>query len=297
VKRGRFAPSPTGPLHFGSLVAALASHCDARARGGEWLVRIEDVDGPRSRAGAADHILRTLTIYGFAWDGPVLKQSDRTTEYAAALQRLEAAGWLYDCGCSRQDLAHRPVGATGERIYPGTCSSGLPPGKHGRSKRIRVGDASIGFVDRVQGRHSQALARDAGDFVLRRADGLHAYHLAVVVDDAAQGITDVVRGADLLASTPRQILLQRRLGYPMPEYLHVPVALDAEGEKLSKQSGAPALPKTPLPTLVEAWAFLCQAPPDRKFATIGEFWSHAISAWDPMRIPASAALPCARKKD
>jgi len=234
---GRFAPSPTGALHFGSLVAALASWLDARAAGGRWLVRIEDLDAPRTQPGAADDILRTLERLGLAWDGPVLYQSSRVALYAQALQKLETQ--VYWCGCSRREIADSALGlgADGAQVYPGTCRSGLAPGKAARALRIKC-SGRVTFTDRVQGTQAQLLEKDVGDFVLRRADGPFAYQLAVVVDDAAQGVTDVVRGADLLGSTGRQIYLQRALGLPTPRYLHIPAAVNAEGEKLSKQTGA-----------------------------------------------------------
>ncbi|MGB8302043.1 MAG: tRNA glutamyl-Q(34) synthetase GluQRS, partial [Azonexus sp.] len=213
--RGRFAPSPTGPLHFGSLVAAVGSYLDARSSGGEWLVRMEDVDTPRNVPGAADDILKTLEAYGFEWDGAVLWQSRRFDAYAAALERLRAAGMAYGCACSRKEIADsapRPA-VDGGLAYPGTCRNGLPYGRAVRAWRLRVSDAETSFADRLQGRQAQNLERDVGDFVLLRADGLYAYQLAVAVDDEFQGISDVVRGADLIASTPRQIWLQRCLGY------------------------------------------------------------------------------------
>jgi glutamyl-Q tRNA(Asp) synthetase len=293
-RTGRFAPSPTGPLHFGSLVAALASACDARARGARWLVRIEDVDIPRSVPGAADDILRTLSRYGFAWDGPVERQSDRTPHYAAALRRLVDAGHAYPCACTRRELEGAPLGPGGERIYPGTCREGVPAAlapRPRRAFRVRVGDADVAFVDRLQGRQRQRLAIEVGDFVVKRADGLFAYQLAVVVDDAAQRVTDVVRGADLLASTPRQIHLARLLGCPVPTYLHVPVAIDREGQKLSKQTRAPALPDDPLPALRAAWRFLDQPSPAVAPRDVADFWRHAIGAWTPTRLPPVPMLP------
>ena len=213
---GRFAPSPTGPLHFGSLVAALASWLDARAAGGRWLVRIEDLDTPRTTPGAADAILRTLERLGLGWDGEVAHQSARTRRYEAALQVLD--GSTYWCGCTRREIADSSLGVAGDgaQIYPGTCRHGIASGKGARALRLRTTAESIGFTDRVQGPQQQVLERDVGDFVLYRADGQHAYQLAVVVDDAEQGVTDVVRGADLLDSTPRQLYLQRLLGYPQP---------------------------------------------------------------------------------
>lgn len=289
-RRGRFAPSPTGALHFGSLVAALASCCDARVAGGEWLVRIEDVDTPRTRPGAEAGILATLERYGFAWDGPVARQSERTALYADALARLVAAGDAYPCACTRGELQSAPRVAGGERRYPGTCRDGVPPDRaHRRQRawRVRVGSATIAFNDRLQGWQAQDLGRDAGDFVVRRTDGLYAYQLAVVVDDALQGITDVVRGADLIASTTRQIFLQQRLGFPTPSYLHVPVAVDDSGRKLSKSTRAATLPPEPLPALLAAWGFLGQAAPAGAEApgTVDEFWRFATRRWAPARIP------------
>lgn len=296
---GRFAPSPTGPLHFGSLVAALASFCDARAAGGRWLLRIEDVDLGRARAGADAAILRTLEAYGFRWDAAVVRQSGRTALYRAALATLRDAGAVYPCGCSRRVLAAAAIGPSGERIYPGTCRGGLappPPPGSALAWRLAVepGDAArIAFRDRLQGPQAQDLAAEVGDFVLLRADGLYAYQLAVVVDDAAQDVTHVVRGADLLASTPRQIYLQRRLGYPTPSYLHVPVAIDARGDKLSKQTRAAPLPDDALPPLLAAWRFLDQPLDDgsRRPASIAEFWQHALARWTPSRLPPVPMLP------
>ena len=294
MRRGRFAPSPTGPLHFGSLVAAVASFCDARARGGEWLLRIEDVDEPRSRPDAEREIVATLLRYGFAWDGDVARQSDRTALYEAALASLIAQRVAYPCACTRRDLAMAPLGVAGERVYPGTCRDGIPAdrsARRARAWRVRVGDATVQYVDRLQGRQRQALAGDVGDFVVKRADGLFAYQLAVVVDDAAQGITDVVRGADLLASTPRQIFLQRALGLAEPSYLHVAVAVDARGDKLSKQTGAAPLPDDPLPALLHAWRFLDQPPPPARPADTASFWRHALATWNAHRLPPLAMLP------
>lgn len=296
VRRGRFAPSPTGPLHFGSLVAALASCCDARAAGGEWWVRIEDVDVPRARAGAADAILRTLDLYGFRWDGPVISQSERSDRYEAALARLRAHGDVYPCACPRRALEAAALSRHGERIYQGTCRHGVSAFARGAlAWRLRVPPEGevVAFVDRLQGPQRQDLAREVGDFVLRRSDRLFAYQLAVVVDDAEQGITDVVRGADLLASTARQLHLQRRLGYSAPTYLHVPVALNRAGEKLSKQTRAAPLPEDPLPSLLAAWRFLGQDVPDAAAApvTVEEFWTLATCTWTPARLPPVTMLP------
>jgi len=244
---GRFAPSPTGPLHAGSIAAALASWLDARAHGGRWLLRIEDLDPPREQPGAAEAILATLRRLGLHWDGEPLRQSARGALYEAALASLVGRGLAYPCGCTRREIAdsQRHPGAApqrhGELPYPGTCRSGLAPGRIARAWRLRVPEGIVRFEDRWLGPQAQDVAREVGDFVLRRADGLWAYQLAVVVDDAAQGVTDVVRGADLVGSTARQIVLARALGLPVPRYLHVPVVAGADGEKLSKQNGATAV--------------------------------------------------------
>ena len=264
---GRFAPSPTGPLHLGSLVAAVASWLDARAAGGRWLVRMEDLDRPRCEAGAADTILRQLEAYGLAWDGDVLVQSQRDDAYAAALDALKAQGAAYPCACTRSQLARTqfnqaPRNPDGEIVYPGTCRNGLPAGATARAWRVRVPDAGTHFVDRIHGDLRQNLAHEVGDFIVKRADGLFAYQLAVVVDDAFQGITHVVRGADLLWNTPRQIVLQGLLGLPTPVYAHVPLITNAAGQKLSKQTLAPALPEAGRgAVLAEALAALGHPPP------------------------------------
>jgi glutamyl-Q tRNA(Asp) synthetase len=296
VYRGRFAPSPTGPLHFGSLVAALASYADARAQRGTWLLRIEDVDEPRTDPDSEAVIVATLARYGFAWDEPLARQSDRAVHYAKALARLVDLAAVYPCACTRRDLQSAAVGAGGEHVYPGTCRSGIAPSRalrRERSWRVLADAADVAFDDRLQGAQSQNLARDVGDFVVRRADGLFAYQLAVVVDDAEQGVTDVVRGADLLASTPRQIHLQRLLGLPQPRYLHVPVALDANGEKLSKQTRAAPLPDEPLPALLAAWTFLDQPAPVSRPRGVADFWEFAARAWTPRRLPPVRMLPAA----
>lgn len=287
--RGRFAPSPTGPLHFGSLVSALASWLDARAHGGAWLVRIEDIDGPRTVPGAAEDILATLARFGFHADEPPQWQSARLDLYRAALDRLIGANHVYPCGCTRKEIADSQLRAHRRNttlIYPGTCRGGLH-GKPARAWRLRVPDgnphatpdpALVRFHDRWQGEQTQNLATEVGDFVLLRADGQWAYQLAVVVDDAAQGITHVVRGADLLDSTARQIWLQQCLAVPTLSYLHVPVVNNADGEKLSKQTGAQALDaERPLDALVAAARHLglgLNAP-----ATLEAFQADAIDAW------------------
>ena len=286
---GRFAPSPSGPLHAGSLLAALGSWLDARARGGRWLVRIEDIDASRCVAGADAAILAQLAACGLVGDEPVVRQSQRTALYDAALDRLRATGWVYPCSCSRKDIddALRAQGLAHERhherVYPGTCRAGLH-GKPPRAWRVRctiaaASDAAstIEWHDRRLGAQTQQLAREVGDFVLGRADGLAAYQLAVVVDDAAQGITDVVRGEDLADNTPRQIHLHRLLGLATPRYLHLPLVLGADGEKLSKRHAAPPIDTDrPLPALRAAGVVLgvrCEA------RSVEAWLSGAIDRW------------------
>ena len=285
--RGRFAPSPTGPLHFGSLLSALGSCLDARRNGGEWLLRIEDVDKPRCSREAADAILRSLDAHGFEWDGVPVWQSRCGAAYAAALATLKASGAAFACGCTRRELGDSQLAPDGAAIYPGTCRDGLPAGKPARAFRLRVDDARIRFDDAVQGTVVSELARDAGDFVLLRADGLFAYQLAVVVDDAAAGVTHVVRGADLILSTARQIHLQHCLGEATPTYAHLPVVVNAAGEKLSKQTLAPALDDArPVPALVRALDMLGQAPPAGLVgATLQEVWGWARQHWSLARVP------------
>ena len=284
---GRYAPSPTGPLHFGSLVAAAGSYLDARAHGGRWLLRMEDLDPPREMPGAADGILRTLEAFGFEWDGEVLYQSRRHDAYAAATAALLAAGAAFPCACSRNEIADSGLHGLEGPIYPGTCRHGLPPAREARAVRVRVPDETLTFDDVLQGDVRQNLAKDIGDFIIRRADGCYAYQLAVVVDDAFQGVTDVIRGADLLLSTPRQLFLQRLLRLPQPRYLHLPVAMNPAGEKLSKQTQArPLGGQNPGSLLWLALVFLRQQPPEAlKTASIGEIWPWALSHWhqEPLR--------------
>lgn len=289
--RGRFAPSPTGPLHFGSLVAAAGSFLEARTRGGEWHLRMDDVDAPRCSMAAAGEILRVLESCGFAWDGELVWQSRRAAAYEDALERLQAAGRVFPCACTRRELADSALAPDGAAIYPGTCRQGLPAGRAARAWRLRVGDARVVFDDAIQGRVASDLAAAAGDFILLRADGLFAYQLAVVVDDAAAGITHVVRGADLLASTSRQIFLQRCLGLPTPSYAHLPVVVDAAGEKLSKQTrAAPVDGSRPGPALFAALEFLGQAPPVELWrASPAELWAWARENWRLSRVPAGPA--------
>lgn len=292
--RGRFAPSPSGRLHFGSLVAALASCADARRGGGEWLVRIEDLDPPRVRQGAAAAMLRDLERLGFTWDGPVWTQAARGEAYREAFEALRTAGLVYPCCCTRRELGSASRNAQGEAIYPGTCRN--DPARASAASgpvcwRVRVPYVTVPVTDRHYGRQRQDLAAETGDFVVARSDGIFAYHLAVVVDDAAQGITDVVRGADLLFSTPRQVWLQQALGLPTPRYLHVPVAVDPAGVKLSKHLGARPLPEHPLEALVAAWRFLGQPEPSCAFVSVDDFWAFARSNWTPERLPATRTLP------
>ena len=282
MTRGRFAPSPTGRLHFGSLVAALGSWLFARSAGGRWLVRMEDVDREREVAGAAAGILATLAAFGLDSDEPVVRQSERTPLYADALARLERAGHAYRCWCSRSDLT--PFAG----IHPPACPVG--PAARRPAWRLRVGDATPAFEDLVQGAQRQNLAREVGDFVIWRADGACAYQLAVVVDDAAQGIDQVVRGADLLDSTPRQLLLQRRLDLPTPAYAHLPLALGSDGRKLSKHEAVlPVDAGDPLPALRAALRFLGQAPSPG--GSVDAVLSAAARAFDARRIPRTAPAP------
>lgn len=285
--RGRFAPSPTGPLHFGSLIAAVASFLDARSRGGQWLVRMEDLDKPREQPGAADAILRTLEHFALYWDGSVLHQSSRLDAYREALARLRADGHGFACACSRREIADSALPGSEGPIYPGTCRNGLAPGQQPRAIRVRVDHRPIAFDDRLQGHRVHDLAAEVGDYVVWRADGIVAYQLAVVIDDAAQQITDVVRGSDLLASTARQIHLQRLLALPTPRYLHLPVAVNAAGEKLSKQTFAPAIDRQPPQhAACAALRFLGQPLPEHAdHLPLAELWEYAAARWDPQRIP------------
>ena len=290
--RGRFAPSPTGPLHFGSLVAAVASYLEAKTHHGQWLVRMEDLDTPREMPGAAEAILRALESFGFDWDGSIVYQSQRQEAYAAALNHLQDQGLIYPCACSRKEIADSAsngsavLGIDG-LVYPGTCRNGLAPGRSARAWRVKVERRTITFDDAVQGQISQDLSRDIGDFVLKRADGIYAYQLAVVVDDAEQGISHVVRGADLLDSTPRQIYLQQKLGLPALNYAHVPIVANAQGEKLSKQTLAQALDgEKPVLPLWQALSFLGQQPSaELQHASLQTLWDWAKTHWQLSKVP------------
>lgn len=280
---GRFAPSPSGPLHAGSAVAALASYLDCLAHGGTWLVRIEDLDTPRNIPGADRVILQQLQTLGMHWDAEVLYQSRRLSAYQSAFDTLLSLNLIYPCGCTRREIAdsvlrlqgHFPEG---ERPYPGTCRSGLAEGRQALSWRLRVPEGQISFQDRWQGPVTQNVAEAVGDFVLRRADGIWAYQLAVVIDDAYQGVTHIVRGEDLLSSTARQLLLGEMLGLAPAQYLHVPLVTDALGQKLSKQNGAAALDLTdPLRVLQKAWRALGFDP--LPVVDVKGFWAAAIPVW------------------
>lgn len=295
VYRGRFAPSPTGPLHFGSLLAAAGSWLDARAAGGRWLLRIEDIDPPREPPGAADQILRALETFELYWDEPVLYQSQRGSAFDAALDALVDASRAYPCNCSRKDIASANValGRPGARTYPGTCRDGARSKRRSRVLRVRTSAETVGMRDRLQGDFRQQLEDEVGDFVVRRREGYIAYQLAVVVDDAAQGITDIVRGVDLLDSTPRQLWLQRLLGLPTPRYMHLPVVAAPDGQKLSKQTGAEALDLGRAGAL--AWRVLqCleQAPPaELKGAPPGELWAWGAAHWRPQQLAGVRSIP------
>ena len=277
---GRFAPTPSGYLHFGSLVAALASYLDARAVGGRWLLRIEDLDPPREVAGAQSAILSTLESYGFEWDAPVMRQSERHDAYAEVLQRWLSQGLAYACTCSRKQLEAY------QGIYPGLCRNAGHPWADA-AIRLRVPELSYAFNDRVQGDFAQHLGREIGDFVIRRRDGLYAYQLAVVIDDAAQGINNIVRGADLLDSTPRQLYLQELLGAPAPRYLHVPLITQPDGHKLGKSYRAPPLPaEQARPLLLRALRALGQdAPAQLLEITPSAILNWAAQHWQAERIP------------
>lgn len=289
--RGRFAPSPTGPLHFGSLVAAVGSYLNVKSRGGQWLVRIEDLDPPREQPGAVDSILKTLEAYNLLWDEPVIFQSQRSEVYEAAIEQLSEKGLNYYCQCSRKDIAAdaRP-GSDGPR-YPGTCRN-LNLGSRNTSLRIRVPDEVYAFEDTIQGTVQQNLERDIGDFVLRRRDGLYSYQLAVVVDDGIQQITEVCRGTDLIESTPRQNYLQHMLGLPAPQYLHLPVAMNQQGQKLSKQTHAVPVPENAdSSVLSSALQFLGQnLPKDLVGAPTAELIEWGVEYWDLATVPRTLAI-------
>ena len=289
---GRFAPSPTGPLHFGSLIAAVASYLDAKRHGGKWLVRIEDVDRTRCKPEWVTNILRTLESMGFEWDGEIVMQSARIDHYDAALDQLKSAHLLYACICSRREIGDSAVRGIEGPVYPGTCRN-QHHAAQGAALRVITNNDAVEFEDRAQGRFSQRIESEIGDFILRRRDGLHAYQLAVVVDDALQAVTHVVRGADLLDSTTRQIYLQRLLGYPTPAYLHFPVAVNELGQKLSKQTLAAGVnAQSARNAVLAALRFLGQDASDASQAgTTRELISAAALNWNPGLIPERRAIP------
>jgi len=286
IYRGRFAPSPTGPLHFGSLVAAVGSYLDAKHHRGTWLIRMEDLDTPRCVAGSADDILHTLNVFGLKSDEPVMLQSQRTAAYEVALQQLKESGAAYPCSCTRKEIADSGLHGIEGFVYPRTCRNGMAHQRSIPAWRVTTDTSAIEFNDALQGRLSQSLEMEIGDFVVKRADGLFAYQLAVVVDDAAQGITHVVRGADLLTSTPRQIHLQRLLGFHTPAYMHLPVAVNAAGEKLSKQTfAAPVDVSQPVATLIRVLDFLKQEPPNSLLdGDVKTVLDWAVAHWDTKKL-------------
>ncbi len=295
IYTGRFAPSPTGPLHFGSLLAAMASYLDARSQHGRWLLRIEDLDKFRERPGAADHIIHILSAYGFEWDGEIVYQTTRLPAYQAALQQLAQQQLSYPCTCTRKQLIAAVAPGPFGRLYPGYCRHNVstPTDEQRHAIRLKVTAQDIGFTDRTQGFYRQNLAEALGDFIILRSDKVFAYQLAVVVDDEWQQISHVVRGADLLDNTPRQLYLQQVLGYRQPEYLHIPMANNAQGQKLSKQTHATALTTADaLTNLCAALRFLGHATPEATAWTEPrEFWDWAITQWDSAKIPRTIARP------
>jgi glutamyl-Q tRNA(Asp) synthetase len=282
---GRFAPSPSGDLHLGSLYTAAASYLDARSRSGRWLVRLEDLDRPRVVPGAAREILRTLEAFGFEWDGDVVRQSERTERYVDALEALRARDLTFECSCSRSQLAE-------DDRYPGHCRAAPLKTVGPTATRLRIEPCTIQFSDRIQGTFRQDVAASVGDIVLRRRDQVIAYVLAVVVDDAAQGVTDVVRGADLLDNTPRQIHLQRLLGLRTPSYSHVPVLVEPDGKKLAKSARSARLrDRSALPALLQVFALLGLAPPpELGGGTVSEAWGWALRSWREHRVPPRLTL-------
>lgn len=286
--RGRFAPSPTGPLHFGSLITAVASFLEAKNQGGDWLVRMEDLDTPRIQPGVADLILYTLDAFGFAWQGEVIYQSHRTDLYEAAMQHLD----IYPCSCSRREIADSAVHRIDGYIYPKTCLFHVPKTNMSTAWRVKTSDFNVQFIDAIQGNICQNVSRDIGDFVIKRADGIFAYQLAVVVDDFAQSISHIVRGADLLDSTPRQIFLQKKLGYPTPRYAHVPIATNVAREKLSKQTLAePLSVANANQQLFRALLFLGQNPPvELRNSPLSDVWQWAFKHWSLKKIASQRAI-------
>ncbi len=291
--RGRFAPSPTGPLHFGSLVAAVGSYLEAKHHQGSWLIRMEDLDTPRCVLGASDSILRTLDTLGLHSDEAIIYQSQRTRAYEEALHQLQSSDTVYLCSCTRKEIADSALNGLEGPVYPGTCRRGTVAGREGKAWRVHTDDKAIEFDDALQSTITQHLESQIGDFVVKRADGLFAYQLAVVVDDAYQGITHIVRGADLLASTPRQIYLQRLLGIVTPHYMHLPIAVNVAGEKLSKQTlAAPVDLSQPATTLRRVLQFLQQEPPTALAKSDAKsILEWAIESWDTSKLRGIQSLP------
>ena len=291
--RGRFAPTPSGPLHFGSMIAAIGSYCDARAHGGDWQVRIDDIDAPRVVEGSADEILRTLEGFALEWDGSPIYESHNIDAFRNALHALRAAGKVFACACSRREIAKSAITGIEGPVYPGNCRNGLPPGRAARSLRLRVDeDTTVRFDDGLQGPVSQELATAVGDFVVYRQDGIFSYHLACVVGDTHQDVTHVVRGADLIDSTPRQIYLQQLLHLSTPAYLHLPVATNERGEKLSKQTHASPVDAAQAASTIYAVLRLLGQQPPQELArwSAADAMQWAVGAWRRDRIPRLAAI-------
>lgn len=283
---GRFAPTPSGPLHFGSIVTALASYLDARKHSGRWLLRIDDLDTPRVRPGAADSILNTLDQLGLHWDGEVVYQNDRREAYQQAIEQLHQHGLLYRCDCPRRETRGKP--------YPGTCRDRLVPLCNQAALRLRTGHTAAGITDLIQGKYRRDINAESGDFIVLRADGLHAYPLAVVVDDDWQGVTHIIRGADLLETTPEQVWLQTLLGLPHPVYGHVPVVLGQDGKKLSKSDAAleALLGTDPSAVLVKALQFLGQpVAKELSGAVPDDIIGQALTQWELARVPRYKGIP------
>ena len=287
IYKGRFAPSPTGPVHFGTLIAAVGSYLQAKKNNGEWLIRMEDVDVTRKVDGSDTDILNTLESFGFEWDGAVIYQSKQTEYYEAALEKLLSQSLIFPCSCTRKQLAE-----LNSDIYPGTCRLRRLPEENEHALRLLAEDISIEFYDTVMGKQSQNIKQQCGDFVIKRRDGLFAYQLAVVVDDALQEITEIVRGADLLDSTPRQIYLQQLLNYPIPDYCHLPLAVDNSGNKISKSEGATKIDlQHKEQQLVSVLGFLGQNPPeDLAQSSINDIWFWAVEHWDVTNVSSNCHI-------
>ena len=287
--KGRFAPTPSGPAHLGTMLAAIGSYLQARFSEGEWHIRIDDIDSPREVPGSACSILHTLEFYGLHWDGPIVYQSRRHNCYQAALHKLQSEHLAYDCGCSRKET--EAIAGTGPNgmIYPGTCRNGLPEGKSARAVRLLTENRPIIFSDRIQGEYRLNIEQQVGDYVIRRADGLYAYHLATVVDDALDGFTEIVRGQDLLSSTPQQIYLQRQLGYPTPDYAHLPLLIDQQGQKLCKRSGAKAVDEMIRSDVLKIIFNALGLPVDKEIlnSTNEILWAWAIKQWNIRNVTAA----------